>query len=911
MAMTRSPIFRFYDWIGGHMLVVVGAALACVLALGLVGPMVANTDEPSFDPSGEMYRTFDDAGASLRSDSTVRTAMWLVETPDRGDVLTASALGEWKALTDRAKADAGHATILVDRYDHTSQSVVPGILSIADVVDTMVPGGLATATDHDVDAALDTLFAEASPQQALAGTLSEDRQRRDDGWYASAFTAQVVYDSAAFADLAAEEAWLRTLQSDLRDGAAATDSIGIMIDGDTTFGEAAQASAPYIFLAVALIVVLVAFVHRSYWSAVVVGAGLAATALAYYGTASLLGLKMGSLLLAFVVPIAMISFGVDFYIHGIGRVREAQVEEGHGIGTAYPVGMTAVFTAMLLALASSIAAFLSNVASGTEAIVQFGVGSAISLAWAYLLLGQIAPRVTVGMESFVGDDPVRGPSRYLYGLGIAAMAVVGGLTVALSAIMPQIGVGALVIFVVALIGVPLLATRMRNHRAARRGRELVTGHAGAAHGLEHAGTVVQFLARWRIVTIPVVATIAVIGFTFAMKVESGFRIEDFLSSDTDFARSIERVTDAFPSSGEGSSFVLVEGDLADPASLVALDGMVDDLRQSDAAFGRDAEGEMIVGLHAGDIVRMVVDSPAAASIEATGPSLADGDGDGYPDSRAAVAAALRDAASRGVLAPDGSMAIAPEDVPSIVAESSDGYVTAVTIQVGSFTDGAVIAPVEAALERAADGYEQATTGTSARVSGEVLTQYHSMESFTRSMLVSLPLALVLALIIVAVMLRSVKFAVISVAPIGLVVLGVYAFMAMFGYTVNMVTATIAAIAVGVGIDFSTHFTARFSEELKASGDPLGATRRAGTGTGGALVLSALTSVLGFLVMAMAPTPIFATFGVLTAVMIALSLAAALLVLPSLLVVFTGRMERSIVAEPLPGGLEIAEESAMA
>jgi predicted RND superfamily exporter protein len=68
--------------------------------------------------------------------------------------------------------------------------------------------------------------------------------------------------------------------------------------------------------------------------------------------------------------------------------------------------------------------------------------------------------------------------------------------------------------------------------------------------------------------------------------------------------------------------------------------------------------------------------------------------------------------------------------------------------------------------------------------------------------------------------------------------------------------------------------------------PLDAVARAGAGTGGALVLSATTSVLGFSVMALAPTPIFSTFGVLTAVMIVLSLMVALLVLPSLLVLVT-------------------------
>jgi len=185
----------------------------------------------------------------------------------------------------------------------------------------------------------------------------------------------------------------------------------------------------------------------------------------------------------------------------------------------------------------------------------------------------------------------------------------------------------------------------------------------------------------------------------------------------------------------------------------------------------------------------------------------------------------------------------------------------------------------------------------------VLTQFHGMDAFTRSMLVSLPLALILALIIASIMLRSLRYAFVSVLPIGLVVIGVYAFMATFGYTVNVVTATIAAIAVGVGVDFSTHFTARFREELEAEGTPLDAVRRAGRGTGGALVLSALTSVLGFLIMALAPTPIFATFGALTAVMIVLSLMVALLVLPSFLVVVTP--DRTVDVEEVPAAAKEA------
>jgi predicted RND superfamily exporter protein len=122
----------------------------------------------------------------------------------------------------------------------------------------------------------------------------------------------------------------------------------------------------------------------------------------------------------------------------------------------------------------------------------------------------------------------------------------------------------------------------------------------------------------------------------------------------------------------------------------------------------------------------------------------------------------------------------------------------------------------------------------------------------------------------------------------LVVGWVYGFMYLADYKINVVTATIAAIAVGVGIDYATHFTMRFREEFEFEPSRFPALRRAGEGTGGALAVSALSSIIGFSFMAMAPMPIFVTFGVLMAVMIFFSLLVALLVLPSVLLVVTRR-----------------------
>ena len=102
--------------------------------------------------------------------------------------------------------------------------------------------------------------------------------------------------------------------------------------------------------------------------------------------------------------------------------------------------------------------------------------------------------------------------------------------------------------------------------------------------------------------------------------------------------------------------------------------------------------------------------------------------------------------------------------------------------------------------------------------------------------------------------RSGRYAVISMVPILLVVALVYGFMYLVGYRINLITATIAAISIGVGVDYATHFTMRFIEEFEHEPSRFPALRRTGDGTGGALTISAATSMTGFLVMATAPMP---------------------------------------------------------
>ena len=892
-AQTRTV--RFFEWANRHVRPIVGVTVLVALVLGGIFAVVADTSEPQFDPEGEIYTLLDRADSTLVSESTIGNAMFLVEAAEGGDVLTAAAFQEWQAASERVRAN--HDDHLVDRFDPDLGATVPGVVSVVDLVEDNLPNGLTGATDADVKAALAEIFSDDSALADFRFTLSEQATATTspDGnivWTSPAFTASVVYDEAGFEDEVATEVWLRSVQADFREGASVTDSIGLAIDFETTVEEAAMASAPFIFIAVSLVVMLIAVVHRSFWSAALVASGLGVTMLTYNGVAALAGLKMGSLMLSFIVPIALISFGVDFYIHGSGRVREMQVE-GLDRRSAYPAGMTAVFTGMLLAVTTSVAAFLANALSGTEAIVEFGIAAAIGLIVAYVVLGLIAPRVLLAIEQTVGPNKVAGKARWAYRAIMLPTAIVAGLAVTLAALQPAFGTAAVATMLIIVVAIPVVLTRRRNRKAVESGHPTDETIRGAAHGLNVVGKVVHGPAKWRMITIPVAIGLGALGLVAALQVDSGFEISDLLSSRTDFVQSMDRANEHFPSSGAGSAMVYIEGDLTQPANLVAIDAAVERIDASGAEFGRNADGELLAGVTAVDAVRMVMATPTMVTAvgESTGISMTDDDGNGLPDTAAQVQAVYDHIAVNGIVSGDGTILMASEDVPQVVAslDGGGGQATAIVVQIGSFTGADIIQPAWDVLQGAADELGANTTGlTTVGTTGEVITQSNSLEAFSRSMLISLPIAIALALLIAGLILRSVRYAFAAVIPIAFVVTGVYAFMYLAGYKINLVTAVIAAIAVGIGIDFSTHFTARFREELATDGQKLEALRRAGVGTGGALVLSATTSVLGFAVMAFAPMPLFATFGVLTAVMIALALAASLLVLPSVLALLTPR-----------------------
>ena len=155
-----------------------------------------------------------------------------------------------------------------------------------------------------------------------------------------------------------------------------------------------------------------------------------------------------------------------------------------------------------------------------------------------------------------------------------------------------------------------------------------------------------------------------------------------------------------------------------------------------------------------------------------------------------------------------------------------------------------VAAAREAVESDLEFLEDVPSITMAGLTGSAFTRAASLDAAVRSLLISLPVAVVACFLVAAVFMRSVRYAFVTIIPIGLVVAWLYAIMYLLGFDLNFVTATIGAISIGVGVDFSIHLTQRFREEMSRDGNGMGAIERAAKSTGMALIGSASSSVLG-------------------------------------------------------------------
>jgi hypothetical protein len=139
-----------------------------------------------------------------------------------------------------------------------------------------------------------------------------------------------------------------------------------------------------------------------------------------------------------------------------------------------------------------------------------------------------------------------------------------------------------------------------------------------------------------------------------------------------------------------------------------------------------------------------------------------------------------------------------------------------------------------------------------------------------------------------ILLRSVSLAIIGLLPNIMSAAVILAFMGFAGIPLDIMTITIAAIIIGIGVDDAIHYLHRFKQELVVVKDVRVAVEKSHSGIGSALYYTSFTVVIGFSVLGFSNFIPTVLFGVLTSLAMIGALLANLMVLPSLLVLFSGR-----------------------
>jgi len=110
-------------------------------------------------------------------------------------------------------------------------------------------------------------------------------------------------------------------------------------------------------------------------------------------------------------------------------------------------------------------------------------------------------------------------------------------------------------------------------------------------------------------------------------------------------------------------------------------------------------------------------------------------------------------------------------------------------------------------------------------------------------------------------------------------------MGWFGIPLDMMTITIAAISIGIGVDDTIHYIDRFKSEYIHSKDYKDALTKAHKSVGYAMSYTTLTVMVGFAILVFSNFLPTIYFGLLTVLVMGLLLTSALMFLPRMLLTF--------------------------
>ncbi len=142
--------------------------------------------------------------------------------------------------------------------------------------------------------------------------------------------------------------------------------------------------------------------------------------------------------------------------------------------------------------------------------------------------------------------------------------------------------------------------------------------------------------------------------------------------------------------------------------------------------------------------------------------------------------------------------------------------------------------------------------------------------------------------------RSISIALIAVVPNIMPSLVILGLMGLVGIPLDIMTITIAAIAIGIGIDNAIHYISRYKTELLVDSNYVSSMYRAHNSIGVSMFYTAATVAIGFLVLILSNFIPSIYFGIFMAIAMLSAVIVNLTLLPKLLIIFKPRMNKKVL-----------------
>jgi predicted RND superfamily exporter protein len=179
------------------------------------------------------------------------------------------------------------------------------------------------------------------------------------------------------------------------------------------------------------------------------------------------------------------------------------------------------------------------------------------------------------------------------------------------------------------------------------------------------------------------------------------------------------------------------------------------------------------------------------------------------------------------------------------------------------------------------------------VGGTALVEGATNTLVVQSQLISVIFSVIAMFIIMTAAYRSFAAGAVAAVPLSILILGNFAAMGFLNIKLNLATAMISSVSIGVGIDYTIHFIEAYKHEYRLSGGAGDFLRRAYYISGTAILVDTLSVGLGFAVLWLSNFIMLRDFGLLVCLAMMISALSGLIIVPALLGLFKPKFIREV------------------